>query len=406
MATLQKQKGKYWYIVESRRVNGKPRPVPIAYLGKAEDILEKIAGNKPVSSKSYEYGTVAVVDQFIKNLGIVELFNNTVFPDGARIPKRNGLNFGQTMATIIIHRAISPSSKRSFSQWAARTFLPQLYEFDQKKITSQHFWDMMDLLSVEQIRTIERELTIKIMKIYNLKLDLLLYDYTNFFTYIDTNNKRNTIAQRGKNKQKRNDLRQFSLALLVVRGHRIPLFSDIYEGNKSDSNEFNDSIDTLQQRILDTAGSIEDITIVFDKGSNSKENFKQLGKLNYVASLSVEHDQELKELPYKNFYDLELESDDDNSDDAQRCVKCFRRSKKIWEEDRTVVMYKSEALFTGQLNGLKADLKTAKSALEKLKASGERGYFLKKGNQKAPWTYELFEKQVDSRLTSALCETS
>jgi transposase len=273
-----------------------------------------------------------------------------------------------------------------------------LYEFDQKKITSQHFWDMMDLLSVEQIRTIERELTIKIMKIYNLKLDLLLYDYTNFFTYIDTNNKRNTIAQRGKNKQKRNDLRQFSLALLVVRGHRIPLFSDIYEGNKSDSNEFNDSIDTLQQRILDTAGSIEDITIVFDKGSNSKENFKQLGKLNYVASLSVEHDQELKELPYKNFYDLELESDDDNSDDAQRCVKCFRRSKKIWEEDRTVVMYKSEALFTGQLNGLKADLKTAKSALEKLKASGERGYFLKKGNQKAPWTYELFEKQVEQSI--------
>lgn len=31
---------KYWRIVESRRVNGKPRPVPICYLGTVENILE------------------------------------------------------------------------------------------------------------------------------------------------------------------------------------------------------------------------------------------------------------------------------------------------------------------------------------------------------------------------------
>jgi len=31
---------KYWRIVESRRINGKPRPVPICYLGTVEHILE------------------------------------------------------------------------------------------------------------------------------------------------------------------------------------------------------------------------------------------------------------------------------------------------------------------------------------------------------------------------------
>ncbi len=38
MATIQSKttKGyKYWYFVESRRVNGKPRPIVLAYLGKA-----------------------------------------------------------------------------------------------------------------------------------------------------------------------------------------------------------------------------------------------------------------------------------------------------------------------------------------------------------------------------------
>ena len=44
MATIQARtvKGhKYWYIVESRRVDGKPRPIVLAYLGKADDLLEK-----------------------------------------------------------------------------------------------------------------------------------------------------------------------------------------------------------------------------------------------------------------------------------------------------------------------------------------------------------------------------
>lgn len=396
MATLQKQKGKYWYIVESKRVNGKPRPVIIAYLGKAEDILEKLQGKKPISSKSFEFGTVAVLDHFVQKLGIGSIFNDEVFPAGSNSPKRNGLDFAQTMATIIIQRAAHPSSKRSFSQWASRTFLPQMYGFESKKITSQHFWDMMDLVSLEQLHEIEKKLTKTIISEFKIKLDLLLYDYTNFFTFIDTNNQRNTIAQRGKNKQKRDDLRQFSLALLVVKGNRIPLFSDVYEGNKSDSNEFKDSFDRFSERIKETANDIEDITIVFDKGSNSKENFTRLEEINYVASFSIEHDDELKELPYSKFYNLELSGDADI--EGSRIVRCFRKKKDIWGKERTVVIYKSNALFEGQLTGLKEDIKKAKKALEKLQTSGKNGFYLTKGRQQKPWTYELFEKQVEQAI--------
>ena len=47
MASLQHRISggyKYWYIVESRRVNGKPRPIPLLYLGKADDILKRLQG--------------------------------------------------------------------------------------------------------------------------------------------------------------------------------------------------------------------------------------------------------------------------------------------------------------------------------------------------------------------------
>ena len=47
MATIQARASrgnKYWYIVESRRVNGKPRPIMLAYLGKANDLLKRLQG--------------------------------------------------------------------------------------------------------------------------------------------------------------------------------------------------------------------------------------------------------------------------------------------------------------------------------------------------------------------------
>jgi hypothetical protein len=45
MASIQSKNSrghKYWYIVESRRVNGKPRPVVLEYLGKAETLLKRL----------------------------------------------------------------------------------------------------------------------------------------------------------------------------------------------------------------------------------------------------------------------------------------------------------------------------------------------------------------------------
>ena len=32
----------YWQIVESRRLNGKPRPIVLAHLGKADDLLRRL----------------------------------------------------------------------------------------------------------------------------------------------------------------------------------------------------------------------------------------------------------------------------------------------------------------------------------------------------------------------------
>lgn len=394
MATIQKRKTNgiyYWYIVESVRVNGKPRPKMLAYLGRPADLLKKLQGKIPLSTKSYEYGTVAVVDNFINKIGIRKIINTAVFGEKQSIV-RNQLDLGQTIALIAQQRAIHPASKRAFHRWSQKTALPMIYKFKPEKIDSQHFWDMMDLIPEESIPNIEKEITLNISKLFNIKPDLILYDYTNFFTFIDTMNTACDLPQRGKNKQKRNDLRQFSLALLVTKNSRIPLFSEVYKGNKSDATEFSDSIGQIKARLEELSFSIDDITLVFDKGSNSNDNFEKLKDLNYVASLSLQHNSKLREIPFSEFKETitkELE------DGARKTIKCIRlNEEEIWGRKRTAVMYFSEALYDGQMRGIEKDLKKAIEELDSLKVSGMKGSFWHK-RKKGTWTKELLEKEAE-----------
>ena len=82
MATIQAKKSrghKYWYIVESRRVNGKPRPIVLAYLGKAEDLLKRLQGiTQGVRLKSYSHGAVAALLNVADKLDVCSLINQHI----------------------------------------------------------------------------------------------------------------------------------------------------------------------------------------------------------------------------------------------------------------------------------------------------------------------------------------
>lgn len=81
MATIQKRKSRgytYWYIVESRRVNGKPRPVMLAYLGKAEDLLRRLASQrKALVLRSFSHGDMTALIHIAKELDVVGIINKS-----------------------------------------------------------------------------------------------------------------------------------------------------------------------------------------------------------------------------------------------------------------------------------------------------------------------------------------
>jgi hypothetical protein len=65
----------------------------------------------------------------------------------------------------------------------------------------------MDVLSPADLALIETELGRRMVTEFGLDLSGLVLDMTNFATFIDSGNDRAPIAQRGKAKRERTDLR-------------------------------------------------------------------------------------------------------------------------------------------------------------------------------------------------------
>lgn len=89
----------------------------------------------------------------------------------------------------------------------------------------------MDAVTEGQMQEVEESITQQMSAKGLLSSHLLFYDLTNFFTYIASDNEASYLAKRGRNKQKRCDLRQFGLALIVTQEFLLPVLNDIYEGN-------------------------------------------------------------------------------------------------------------------------------------------------------------------------------
>lgn len=372
MATLQQKTShgqKYWYIVESRRVNGKPRPVVLAYLGKADTLLERLQKlDEPGAIKSYSHGAVAALLRVARELDIVQTINQHVHAKRKHFapkPLRNNLTVGATLLLGAMGRACMPASKRGWWPWAKTTSCEYMLRAALSKVDSQHFWDLMDAVPIEAIETIETQLLKQVRTRYGIASDSLFYDTTNFFTFIATDNDRCTIAKRGKNKQKRHDLRQVGLALVVTREDKIPLFHLGYQGNCSDSNVFKDIVARLRRRFVELDLDLDKHTLVFDRGNNSRKNMALLAQagLHYVGALTPYQHRELIEQARDGLEPVQI---------AQETVNVFRSKSALWGEERTLLVFISKNLKRGQRRGIDAAIEKAEKQLAKVRDALEK----------------------------------
>jgi len=358
----------YYYVRECKRVNGKPKIVWQKYLGRLEDIITAVSERReglliPQPQREgilTDLGAVAALYDLASRLGLVSIIDKHVGKRGA------GPSVGTYLLVAVINRCVDPCSKAKVGEWFNKTVLRRLIDMESRQLTSQRYWDNMDRVSPEAIASIEAELTTRMVKKFDLDLHRLLFDATNFFTFIDTFNERSTLAQRGRSKEGRASLRIVGLALLVTADFHVPLFHHAYPGNQTDAPTFASLTDALVARCKRLTDGVEHVTIVFDKGNNSKDNLDAVAATPYhfVGSLVPTQHSDLLEVPRKQFRSL--------AQDGLPGVSAYRAIKKIFGHERTVVVTYNENLFVAQAKTLLREIGKRQQHFRELVARLER----------------------------------
>jgi transposase len=269
----------YYYLSQWGWKNGKCRRLSQKYLGKLEDIAQALQGTGPAPEYAVvlDWGLPQALWREAERAQVVEHVDQLC-------PKRaQGLSTGDYIRLAAINRACKPVSKQSMWDWVSRTSLPRVWpQASAAQLTSQHFWDHMDRIQPETAQAIWQQLIAAVLPREHIELSQVCYDGTNFYTFIDTFNLKCQVAKRGKNKQGRYNLRQVSYALFCTTDGHLPLFYEVYEGNRNDAKEFPQVLEKFQRWLKERTGSTWTATkptLIFDKGNNSAANFALLDTL-------------------------------------------------------------------------------------------------------------------------------
>jgi transposase len=351
----------YYYLVESRRVNGRPRPVVVQYLGSADSLLQRLQHSQtpPTRARVSSFGGIAALYDLAQQLRLVELIDHYA-------PKRRqGPSLGQYMLVAAVNRCLAPTSKRQMPTWLRGTPLPGWLGLPAPQFSAPRFWDNMELLGEKQIAALSEALARRLLEMFHLDVNSLIFDCTNFDTFIDTENP-SQLPKRGHAKSKRTDLRIVGLALLVSADFHVPVLWKVYPGNQHDSMTFAQVLQELTQRYQALARHCQSITLVFDKGNNSARNQEILDAsgFHFVGSLVPTHFADLLSLPPQKFQTLQ--------DGRLKPTRALRVTRQLWGQERTLVITFSPELQRKQIRGIQQHLSKKRRALEELQAKLRR----------------------------------
>jgi transposase len=355
----------YYYLREVARVGGQPKIISQRYLGKAADIAAAIDGaaTVPQRTRHLGFGALAAAWSMLAELEVAGIIDRIV---GARRADA-ACTVGTYIALAAANRVVAPCSKLAFSDWWQTTAGDRFIKVPASALDHRRFWDAMDQLTPARTAKIERAVVARMVQRFGLDLSGLVVDMTNFATFIDSGNQRAPIAQRGKAKQKRVDLRLVGLGLVVTRDGGVPIASHPYPGDRPDVTQFAAVVDELVVRFGALGMAPEALTVVYDAGCDSAANQAHLeaAGLHYVGSLRPSDHPDLLAVSARRFRVV----------DAERFpgLTAFQTHAQALGADRRVIVTHSPTFHQRQAQGFEQTLAKARRQLAELQARLARG---------------------------------
>jgi transposase len=174
------------------------------------------------------------------------------------------------VAIEVINRLCSPCSEFALAEhWYASTGLEDLLGVPDSAVTKDRLYRTLDHL-LRAHEGIERDLTQRLGRLFQLDYSLVLYDLTS--TYFEGMAAENELARRGYSRDHRADCKQVVVALVVTRDG-FPLAHRTFAGNTRDLK----TVQTIVTEIEAQFGKTQRIWVM-DRGMISDESLKFLAQ--------------------------------------------------------------------------------------------------------------------------------
>lgn len=379
----------YYYVVESARVDGKPRIVHQTYLGTAEKVAALVRDRSapvPLEATAVDVGLPGALWLAAQQTGVFELLQS-LWP-----APRSGPSPAHYLLLAAIHRICQPGPKTEVAGWYDRTILRSLWGLPSERFSSQDFWDCFDLIEEEQLEQAQ----IRLLGVWKQKQlvsrRLLAYDTTNFYTYVASTNTRNELAQRGHNKQGRHNLRQVGLSYVMDGDNGLSLCHHVYPGNRADAEELPEALARMGTLLDRNQIARDSVTLVLDKGSAALVNTLELEKAGVGWISALPWNQAPAELRDRSVEQLPV------CGSSQPGVRAAAEKLFVHGKEYLCVLKYSACFASEQLNSTTAALTRVTQKLRRLatELSRPKAHFTESGirNKIHRWLLDPFVREV------------
>lgn len=334
----------YYYAVESKRVDGKPRIVWQKYLGKVTDIIQAVSGTEgipePRSVRVYNFGAEAALLGIARRLGVEEMINKNAGRAGA------GPGIGEYILIYAINACTGSGGK--ISEWFERTVLRRHFKISPKMLTEKRFWNVAESLSEDVLERIQSDLAEKLISEFGVGTRGLIYHDIKLPGHTRGKARKTIAAAPGS-------------GLLVSSDFKVPLFYKIYPSDFPDEASIKECTEILAKKYRGLILSEPDITVVKHLCFKPGEVCRSPATTPYrvLGMLAADENEELLDIPPDRFHHLK-----DNRQDEVRVYRC---PKKISGKNATILVVFSEKEMAGQLETVKSTLRKSVQELIELK---------------------------------------
>lgn len=399
---------RYWRLVESVRIGSRVIQRTVAQLGEltkyqkeqAQMLARRLVGQPeqmslfddgcrdiavPVKLKgvavkrSRRFGDVYLAWILWRGLKFDKFWGN------AATRGREGIAWEKVIATLVCARLCEPSSELHIAEdWYRRTALPDIFGISEESMNKDRLYRALDIM-IKNKADMERHLSKRAGKMFELSNDILLYDMTS--TYFEGKAEGNAKAMRGYSRDHRPDCKQVCVAV-VVTFDGYPLGYETFSGNTHDSKTVKHIVETIEAR-HGTVGRVW----VMDRGMVSAENidwFKKTGRKYLVGTPKSELKKWESELTEAADWEtvregIEVKLCRDNNNEEEIFILC--RSHDRIEKEKAM-----HELFSARIEKsivkLQQRIKQSKRRLNRDRVNIQIGRILQR-NQRSAARYEI-----------------